>query len=247
MSRKAVVIQSRRIVIAAGSSWILDAASHQDASAFKAIFAWMSFSDVSGGGTLTAKLQAATYETRDNDGWITLASDTLTADGEKVFLVTEANATLTGRVRFKVDCASAQTTFVLRAEVLFKGETGFQLIEWLPPTAISVTNGTDVTMPADQWADMPQFGEAFALLEFEASSGSGSNLTATMQTAPSRASDSSAWHTVDSSALTAASTQLDGTPIATNAPMGVIRLKYSSASGTVAGTLRAMLLLKDTN
>ena len=248
MASSSTWIQSQRIAIAAGNSWIMQASRYVDGFDYKTAFAWFSFLNFAGGGTLTVRLQAAVYASRNNDAWVDLQTGTISADGDLVFQITQASTQLvTGPLRIKIDCATANTTFALRTELLLKAHTGSQFIEWMPPTAVSVTSGSDVTMPADLWIDCSQYVNATSLVEFELSSGTASNLTTFIETAASRASETGAFVTVNSSALVDGSTQIAGRASSTNPPMGVLRLRHSSASGSVAGTMRVMLLLKDDN
>ena len=248
MARSLTWVQSRKISIASGASWTLPVSQNADGSGCKTAFAQLLFEALSGGGTLTVKLQAALYSSLDPAAWVTIAEDTISASGMLVFLVGPAATNpVTGHLRLKIDCATATTVFVLRADLLLKAETGYRLVEWLPATSISVTAGTDVTMPADQWAEVGPYVQAFVLAEFDASSGSGSDLSVFVETAASRASETGSFVEVDSATLSATSTQIDGVLSSTNPPMGVLRLRYSSGNGLVSGTLRVMLLVKDDN
>ena len=248
MSHSLSWLRAQAITIAAGSSYILPSNLYLDGSDYEAIFAWLVFSAFSGGGTLTIRLQAAVYASTDSNAWVDINAGTVTADGDKIFMVgPSATNLLTGAVRLKIDCATATTSFVLRSEVLMKGQTGNEVIEWLPATSISVTAGTDVVLDADRWANVGRYVNAFALVEFEVASGTASNLTVAMQTAPALASETGAFVPVASTTMSATSKQIDGTLASTNPPMDVLRLSFSSSSGTIAGTIRVVLLLKDDN
>lgn len=248
MSRSVSWLRSQAIKIAAGSSYILPSTMYLDGSDQETIFVWLAFSGFAGGGTLTVRLQAAVYASSDNGAWVDIDSDTVTADGDKVFMVgPSATNLLTGAVRLKIDCATSATNFVLRGEVLMKGHTGCEITEWLPSTSISVTYPTDVLLGADQWAQVGTYVNAFALVEFEVASGNASDLTVALETAPALASESGAFVEVGSTTMATTSSQIDGTLASTYPPMDVLRLRFSSGSGTVSGTIRVVLLLKDNN
>lgn len=248
MSRSLSWLRAQPIAIAAGTSYILPSNLYVDGSDCETIFARLNFSALTGGGTLTVRLQSAIYPSTDSNAWVDINTGTVTADGDKFFVVGPSAANLlTGAVRLKIDCATATTSFVLLSEVLMKGQTGSELMEWLPATSIFVTAGTDVVLDADRWASVGGYVNAFALVEFEVASGTAANLTVAMQTAPALASETGAFVAVASTTMSATSRQIDGTLASTNPPMDVLRLSFSSSSGTVAGTIRVVLLLKDDN
>jgi len=130
-------------------------------------------------------------------------------------------------------------------ELLLKHAVEAQLIEWVPATMLSLPGSGTMTLPGDRWVDCAQFLHAFLLCEWSLASGSGSDLTVTLETAPSAASSTTSWVTVASGTMSASAVVIDGRFGATNPPMGVLRLKYSAANA-VSGTLRVVLLLKET-
>jgi len=199
------------------------------------------------GGALILKLQSSPALSQDDNACVDVANVVgVNATGPQILKVGDAatNA-LTGWIRLKVTCSTAQVDATLRAELLLKHEVESRAAEWLAPLALSFAGSGALTMPADLWVDCSRFLHAFLLCERVTTSGSGSSLTVKLETAPSAASDASSWVTVASATMANSATVIDGRFSATNPPMGMLRLTYE-AGGQVSGTLRVIVLLNET-
>lgn len=110
-------------------------------------------------------------------------------------LRTSTNAP-TGVLRLKVTAVTRPVTFTLRADLLLKQQVATRTIEWVWSTFMSLATAGSWVMPVSRWFDVSGFVTAYLLCEFRASSGSGSNLSRRLQTAPCMTSDDGAWGTV---------------------------------------------------
>jgi len=236
------------ISLAASTSWVMPAALRQACSEFMNAHLLLRFDTLStSGGSLMAKLQSAPTLSQDDNAWRDIASlgSPINAAGPQVLIVNDAaSVPMTGHLRLKFSAISATVDFSVRADLLLKHSVESAALDWLPATALSFPGSGSQVMPADQWVDCSRFLHAFVLCEFALSSGTATDLTVVLQTAPSESSDATAWVDVVSSTMSATSIVLDGRASASYPPMGVLRLKFSAAAA-VSGTLRCVLLMKE--
>lgn len=113
---------------------------------------------------------------------------------------------------------------------------------WFDGKYIVLTNGTTLTIGADQWLDCRNWRNAWVLIEFQGTGGS--SLTAKLQTVPAITVDDTAWQDITSASATLAQSRtLVATSMLAIPLMGVLRMQLS-ASGNVTGVLRAQVMFK---
>jgi len=240
-------LEATYLSLTAGSSWTMPVGMYSDCSAYMNAFILAQIDYLStSGGTLTIEVQSAPIMSNDASAWQTVATvSSISTTGPQVIKVLRtATYPITGLLRLKVTAVTATVTFTIRAELLQKSKVPTRTLDWLAPTYISLATSGTWTMPMSHWLDTSGFVNAWLLCDFRASSGSGADLTVTLQTAPALSVDTDAWLTVGS-AITLGTTPAtyDARSSVTNPPMALLRLKLDAAAG-LAGTLRVQVLQK---
>jgi hypothetical protein len=195
------------------------------------------------GGSLSVYLEGAPCELDDDGPWVVLAQAADLRAGTTLTLAAGAAASypVMERLRLRLRAEDAAVSLDLRAQVLLKEEVASLGGEWLPPIRLSFGVAGSLVMPADKWLDAVPWSVACVLCEFQATSGSADNLTASLETAVGPDDEDGAWSLLASSNLASGTALLVGRGAA--APLGALRLKYT-AGAALAGTLRAVILLK---
>jgi hypothetical protein len=248
MAESKLMLDSTFLTLAASASWTLPAAQWVDSRKHlnAGLLIDVQSFKTSASGTLAFYLQSSPSLSQDNNGWTDLASVTgVSATGPQILFANFMSTNMvTGYLRLRVACSTGAVDFTIRAELLMQYAVAAELSQWLKPTLISFSAAGDLVMPADLWAPCAQYLHAWLLCDYQASFGSGSNLTVALQTAPSADADENSWLTVASATMGNTAAVIAGPVTATNPIMGVLRLKYT-ASAALGGTLQVQLLLKE--
>lgn len=237
--------ESTNIVVAAAATWTTPASRYLDARGAVAAFATVTVLSISGGAVDIA-LQACPARSEDDNAWKTIASSTgISTAGPKILKCNRLSSeVVTGWLRVRITGASGTTTLNIRGEILLKQIEAYDAGDWFEALSISLTGSTNWTMPLDWMLDGSRFLSAYVLLSYSGSDGS--NVTASLLTAPGISTDANLYKTVATTTLGTSVQLLDGRSTLTNPPMGVLRLKLAhSGGGTADGVVRAQYLLKE--
>jgi|GEM_PF-1442937 len=235
--------------VAAASSWTMPAPLWHDCSAFMCAYVLLQVDYLStSGGDLDLYLESAPVLSNDAGAWTTVASVTgMTTTGPRVLKVLiDASNPITGVLRLRVQANTAAVACTIRAELLLKQRVHSLTTDWLPALYIAIPATTSWVLPATLWVDTSEFADALLLCSFSPSSGSGSDLSLTLQTSPLLTSEETAWKDVGTYITFTTSPKVyDGRHLVTNPPMGVLRIKLTAGASGVAGSLRVQLLQKN--
>jgi len=200
----------------------------------------------SGSGTLTLTVETAPFMSTNANAWRMAGTITVSERGVQGIKVRRFDAIpITGLIRIKMLCNTSAVAATLRVDLLLKENVPSKSLEWLQATYVSMLGSGSTIMPADMWLNIMGFVDLWLLVDFHVTSGGGSTLTVTLQTAPAYSIDDNAWQDVGTAVVMGTSPQVyDARVSVVHGPQGIVRLKYT-ATAAVTGVLRVQALLKD--
>lgn len=233
--------------LATSAIWTMPTIQYRACDRFMNAYAVINCDYFSGGGTLTVAIETAPILSASTGAWQTAGSATVSATGIQLIKILRTSSTpITGLVRLKVTCNTSGVAATLRVDLLLKEVVPSKTEQWLQATYINFTGSGFLNMPADQWLNMDGFLNMWLLVDYTSVSGTASNLTIKLQTAPAYSVQTSGvWQDVGTTLTMGTTPQIyDGRATVTNAPQGIIRLAFS-ASAALTGVLRVQALFKD--
>ena len=238
--------QATNMVLTVGGTWTTPASQFLDARGAVSVFATVTILSITGGGSVTIALQSCPERSEDDKAWKTIASvSSVSTAGPQVLKCNRLSTEIvTGYLRLRLTGAGATVTVNLRGEVLLKQIEDYESGNWIDALSITLTGSGSWTMPLSWMLNASRYLSAYVLLSYSGTDGS--NVTASLLTAPGLTTDTNLFKTVATTTLASSAQLLDGRSTATNPPMGVLRVKLAHAGGgTAEGVVRAQYLLKE--